>query len=159
MSDKTKIYYIGDIARELGLSQRTIRYYEEMGMIKPSRTEGGFRMYSSQNVDILKTVIRFKELGVPLENIRAMIQPDKGVLNANAVRHLRDELAARREEFETKRDKYDESIRQIDNVLAIFGNCSKCGSPIEDDKCERCLKRRGGDDSPLIHPLLHHGED
>lgn len=160
MNDKAKTYYIGDIARELGLSQRTIRYYEELGIIKPPRTVGGFRTYSEQNVEILRMVVRFKELGVPLEDIRAMIAPGAGQsLGVDAVRRLREGLLARRKEFEAKLSKYSDGIKQIEEVLGILGNCANCGCVVEEGICETCLKHRGGDESPLIHPLIHHGEN
>jgi DNA-binding transcriptional MerR regulator len=64
---------ISDLAEEFGITTRTIRYYEEHGLLKPSRTEGGRRMYSSSDVAKLKLVIRGKRFGFSLEEIKEMV--------------------------------------------------------------------------------------
>lgn len=156
MNGNRKTYYIGDIARDLGLSQRAIRYYEELGFIKPTRTEGRFRTYSEGDVDLLRTVIRFKDLGMSLDEIRALFVPGRDVLTADCVRKLRESLSQRRREFESRIGKYEEGIRQIDHVLGILSNCATCGRPSEDGICEQCLKDHGGERMPLISPLLRH---
>ena len=151
-----KTYYISDLAKELGISQRSIRYYEEMGFISPLRTVGGFRSYSLHDVDVLKMVIRFKDLGLALEEIRALILPDKDALTSESVKHLREALLSRRKDFELKIKKYKESIEQIDHVLKILSNCGNCGKPSKVGECEECLEKHGEDISPLIH--MRHSE-
>ncbi|HIW63343.1 MAG TPA: MerR family transcriptional regulator [Candidatus Stackebrandtia excrementipullorum] len=65
---------IGEVAERTRLSLRTIRYYEEVGLIVPSaRTSGGFRLYTDADVDRLRFVRRLKPLALSLEQIRDLV--------------------------------------------------------------------------------------
>lgn len=156
--NETTIYYIGDLAKELGLSQRTIRYYEELGFIKPTRTEGGFRTYSRHNINILKLVVLFKELGLALDDIRGLLIADRPDLNSEMTKNLREVLSTRRKEFELKIKKYEQGISQIDDVLSILSNCTSCGRPLNDVFCKECLKKQTTNHSTIITPMLDDGD-
>lgn len=68
-------HQIGEVAERVDLSLRTIRYYEEIGLVSPSgRTEGGFRLYTESDIDRLRTVKSLKPLGMPLELISEILQ-------------------------------------------------------------------------------------
>ncbi len=68
-------YQIGEIAEIVGLSLRTIRYYEEIGLVTPSgRTEGGFRLYTDNDVDRLRLVKALKPLGMSLETMCELLE-------------------------------------------------------------------------------------
>lgn len=57
-------HQIGEVAERVGLSLRTIRYYEEMGLVSPEkRTEGGFRLYSENEIERLELIKHMKPLG------------------------------------------------------------------------------------------------
>jgi DNA-binding transcriptional MerR regulator len=65
---------IGRVAEAVGLSLRTIRYYEEIGLVTPSgRTAGGFRLYNADEVDRLLLIKRMKPLGYPLEEMARLL--------------------------------------------------------------------------------------
>lgn len=67
-------YQIGEVADAAGLSLRTIRYYEEIGLVIPSgRTEGGFRLYTDADVDRLKLVKALKPVGMSLETMSELL--------------------------------------------------------------------------------------
>lgn len=151
---------IGEIAKELGLSQRAVRYYEELGFIKPTRTESGYRTYSARDVELLKIVISFKDLGMTLEDIHAIIVHGAESLDAEAIGQIRESLSERRKEFESKIEKYREGLKQIDRVLDILSGCNTCGKQVAKGICEECLKERTKDAPTIITPLLtHDGED
>jgi len=66
---------IGEVAERTGLSLRTIRYYEEVGLVVPSaRSQGGFRLYTDGDVDRLRVVKRMKPLDLPLEQMRELLE-------------------------------------------------------------------------------------
>ncbi len=76
------MHQIGEVAERLSLSLRTIRYYEEEGLVTPSeRTEGGFRLYSEDDIARLELVKRMKPLGFSMSEMRQLLA-------------ARDELAA-----------------------------------------------------------------
>jgi DNA-binding transcriptional MerR regulator len=62
------------VAERLGLSLRTIRHYEEVGLVVPARTQGGFRLYSEADVNRLALVKRMKPLGFTLEEMRDLLE-------------------------------------------------------------------------------------
>lgn len=65
---------IGEVAEETMLSLRTIRYYEEMGLVTPSaRTAGGFRLYSDADVARLRLIRRMKPLDFSLQEMRDVL--------------------------------------------------------------------------------------
>ncbi|HVR78223.1 MAG TPA: MerR family transcriptional regulator [Acidimicrobiia bacterium] len=67
-------HQIGTVADRVDLSLRTIRYYEEIGLVIPSgRTEGGFRLYTESDIERLLLVKSLKPLGMPLEMISELL--------------------------------------------------------------------------------------
>lgn len=65
---------IGEAAERVGLSIRTIRHYEEAGLVVPSaRSEGGFRLYIEPDLDRLRVIKRMKPLGFTLEEMRDLL--------------------------------------------------------------------------------------
>jgi DNA-binding transcriptional MerR regulator len=69
-----ELMHIGRVADAIGLSLRTIRYYEEIGLVTPSgRTAGGFRLYNDDDVDRLLLIKRMKPLGYPLDEMARLL--------------------------------------------------------------------------------------
>jgi DNA-binding transcriptional MerR regulator len=70
-----QLLQIGEVADRVGLSLRTVRYYEEMGLIVPAdRTEGGFRLYTEDHVERLALIKQMKPLGFTVQEIRALLE-------------------------------------------------------------------------------------
>lgn len=69
---------IGEAADRAALTQRTLRYYEEKGLLHPpTRMEGGFRLYSSEDMERIDRIRQFKELlGFSLAEIKEMLEAD-----------------------------------------------------------------------------------
>ncbi|ARQ72261.1 MerR family transcriptional regulator [Streptomyces marincola] len=66
---------IGEVAERTGLSLRTIRHYEEVGLVVPSaRSKGGFRLYTEADVDRLMVIRRMKPLDFSLEEMRDLLE-------------------------------------------------------------------------------------
>lgn len=75
MSRDRTLLQIGEVAERVGLSLRTVRYYEEVGLATPStRTDGGFRLYSEDDVQRLLLVKRMKPLGLSLEQMAELLE-------------------------------------------------------------------------------------
>lgn len=67
-------HQIGEVADAVGLSIRTIRHYDEMGVVEPSgRTAGGFRLYTDADVERLRLVKYLKPLQFSLEEIQELL--------------------------------------------------------------------------------------
>jgi DNA-binding transcriptional MerR regulator len=69
-----ELMQIGQVAERTGLSLRTIRFYEENGLVVPTtRSEGGFRLYSDDDVARLEVIKRMKPLGFSLEEMHQLL--------------------------------------------------------------------------------------
>ena len=72
-SDFDPVFSIADLAQEMDITTRTIRFYEDKGLLRPTR-RGQQRVYSRADRTRLKLVLRGKRLGWPLDDIREMIE-------------------------------------------------------------------------------------
>lgn len=92
--------HIGEVVTRTGLSHRTIRYYEEMGLLTPSaRTEGGFRLYDEAGIDRLLLIKPMKPLGFSVEAMRQLLDAldtlaDPGSADSAAARAQVDAIHA-----------------------------------------------------------------
>ncbi len=67
-------YTVKQLAQLAGISTRTLRYYDDIGLLVPrGRTRAGYRLYTSQQVDLLQQIMFYKQLGVSLEEIRNIV--------------------------------------------------------------------------------------
>ena len=138
---------IGDLAAKAGVTPRTIRYYEELGIVEPEeRTGGGFRLYSESQLRRLQIVQSLKDLGFDLQRIRQFFnlkncsESSGGVASA-----LVDHLVEQERQI-------DERIRRRCRQIANVGNCSKsrcapAAKPVSTvvatgDRANRCGTRR-----------------
>ena len=90
---------IGEIASATGLTQRTLRYYEEIGLLPTAtRLEGGFRLYSEDDVTRLRRIIELKRmLGFSLVEVKEMLDLEDERKEQRSAYHREADPAARRE--------------------------------------------------------------
>lgn len=70
-----QMHQIGEVADTVGLSLRTIRYYEEAELVLPSgRSSGGFRLYSAADIDRLRLVKHLKPLELTIQEMRELLK-------------------------------------------------------------------------------------
>jgi len=74
--DRIRTYTIGDLAREFGVTLRTLRFYEDRGLLSPRR-EGLARIYDAQDRSRLAVILKGKRLGFTLTEIRAMLAEEE----------------------------------------------------------------------------------
>ncbi|WP_419883181.1 MerR family transcriptional regulator [Peribacillus sp. B-H-3] len=67
------MYTITNLAREFKLTSRTIRYYEELGLLHPKRSANGSRIYTNKEYALLRLILRGKRFGFSLEEIKDMV--------------------------------------------------------------------------------------
>ncbi|RLQ94089.1 MerR family transcriptional regulator [Falsibacillus albus] len=66
-------YSISQLANDFQISTRTLRYYEELGLLRPTRNKAGQRLYSRKDLVRLKLILRGKKYGFQLDEIKEMI--------------------------------------------------------------------------------------
>lgn len=93
-------YTIKKLSALAGVSTRTLRYYDEIGILKPARiNSSGYRIYGEKEIDILQQILFYKELGVNLDSIKGIIaSPDFD--ETKALKQHYNELLARRQQLD-----------------------------------------------------------
>ena len=69
-----KLKKIGEVAKQLGITTRTIRFYEEEGLIEPVKTPKGTRLYSEEHIRRLRVIKELRDMGISLEKIKAIVK-------------------------------------------------------------------------------------
>jgi MerR family transcriptional regulator/heat shock protein HspR len=87
-------YVISIAARMVGMHQQTLRYYERMGLIEPSRSRGNIRLYSPADISRLRQIQRLiSDLGVNLAGVEVIIRMNRRLQEAEAeLQRLREEI-------------------------------------------------------------------
>ncbi len=98
------VYRIGEVAEQTGVTTRTIRYYEELGLLGGSeREKGRHRLYCDSDVERLRELIKLRDLlGVSLDDLRCLLVAEEGDLR-EALRSIEAQLelvCARHEELQ-----------------------------------------------------------
>jgi DNA-binding transcriptional MerR regulator len=107
---------IGDVARLLGTTPRTIRYYEEIGLLQeaPTRPSGQHRMYDHAEVERIREVMRLKHLlGVSLEELKTLLTAEEARAEVRA-QLRRDDVDPQR-----RRELLTEALGHIDRQLEL----------------------------------------
>src|SRR6266851_2308297 len=113
MNETIEIYSIGDLAREFDVTHRTIRFYEDRGLLSPKRI-GSRRVYSKRDQVRLKLILRGKRLGFSLAEVREMLELyDSAPDERPQLEKFTAALAARREQLERQREEIDEVLGEI----------------------------------------------
>lgn len=98
--DEEPLYVISIAARMLGLHAQTLRYYERMGILRPSRSQGRIRLYSQADIARLRHIQRLiTQLGVNLAGAEAILR-----LNER-IRELEGDIERLRQELQSYRDR------------------------------------------------------
>jgi DNA-binding transcriptional MerR regulator len=116
--DEPRLYSIAELAREFAVTPRTIRFYEDEGLIKPQR-HGLIRVYSSGDRARLSWILRGKRLGFSLAEIKELL--DLYRVDRTGVQQLRELLRRSRlhiKDLERRRDDLDAHIEDFKDVEA-----------------------------------------
>jgi DNA-binding transcriptional MerR regulator len=108
---------IGEVAQLTGTTPRTIRYYEEIGLLPPAegRQPGSHRLYEEGDVERLREVLRLKELlGVSLEELRELVEAE------SARAELRREWHVGAGGPERRREILSQAVEHIDRQLELI---------------------------------------
>ena len=101
---------IGDAAQRLGVSVRTLRHYDEIGLVKPTQVgENGYRYYDREAMALLQQVLFYRELGMSLKEIGPLLQAPET--------QRRKALEAHRHLLELKKQQLEGLLQLVDDTL------------------------------------------
>lgn len=111
-----RTWTIGELAEEYAVSLRTIRFYEDQGLLSPER-RGTQRIFHARDRVRLGLILRGKRLGFSLREIaRILDMYDAEPGEAGQLRYLLDQIAVRRAELEQRRRDIDATLAELDEV-------------------------------------------
>jgi DNA-binding transcriptional MerR regulator len=122
---ETGYMQIGEVAERTGLTQRTLRFYEEKGLLdSPTRMEGGFRLYSEQDVQRIEHIVQLKRLlGFTLAEVKQMIEAESVLGELRARYKHEPEPGVRLEQMKaaiqvvkSQADLMDQKIEQLQQL-------------------------------------------
>ncbi|MDF2865368.1 MAG: MerR family transcriptional regulator [Clostridia bacterium] len=115
-------YTVHKLSEIAGVSERTLRYYDQIGLLKPNKINAsGYRIYSSNEVDVLQQILFYKELGIELSSIKKIITNPKFDYTESLKKHLLN--------LEQKKENLEILINNVKNTIL-----SKEGDKIMSDK-------------------------
>ncbi len=107
-------YAIGDLAREFGVTLRTLRFYEHRGLLQPRR-EGLARFYDEKAKARLALILKGKQLGFTLTQIRAMLAENE---RGEELGMSREQMTTQLEALRAERARIDAGIAELEAKLA-----------------------------------------
>lgn len=129
---------IGEVAERTGVTQRTLRFYEEKGLLKPpTRMEGGFRLYSEEDVQRVERIKRLQTLlGFTLAEIKEMVEAEEVKLQLRQQYRQDADLADRRA-------KIEKAIEVTERQVAVIRQKMDALADMRNHLEERLSKYRG----------------
>ena len=117
--------HIGEVATRTDLSVRSLRHWEEVGLLTPSgRTDGGFRLYTDSDVEKILAIRRMKPLGFTLDEMKEALAQLEALREPGARADVRERalahLSAVRAEAGERRQKLVRQLEMADEFIGIL---------------------------------------
>ncbi|TFB55109.1 MerR family transcriptional regulator [Cryobacterium sp. TMT1-62] len=123
-TEPTATMHIGELAERTGLSLRTIRHYDEIGLLRASgRTDGGFRLYTDEDLARLILIRRMKPLGFSLEEMMSLLKTIDtldGAIEGADIAAVRSDLESFIAQAEERRQGLRDQLAMADEFLALL---------------------------------------
>jgi len=111
--------FIGEVAQMLGITTKTLRHYEKLGLVTPTRSESGYRLYAPDQVHRLLRIRRLQALGLSLRQIKLMLKEQNNEqLFETILQSLLDDVEAQIETLEERRDQLENLL--VNGVSSLF---------------------------------------
>ncbi len=116
---------VGDAALRLNVTPRTLKYYEERGLVMPTRSEGRYRLYDEQNLEQFARILRLRSLGFSLHGIAEMLKRplEPGVdgrrrYSQDSLQHIADALAQQIDTLDARIAAVRRELKEAQTVRA-----------------------------------------
>ena len=131
---------ISDVAERTGLPPKTIRYYEELGILGPEeRSSGGFRRYCDDQLRRLQMIQGLKCLGFELEQIRQLFTLRNDAETGGELAHqMTAILQGQQEAIDAKIQQYVELRERTARGITVLQDCQSCDVRVTERDCHNC---------------------
>ena len=122
---RPQLLHIGAVAERTELSLRTLRHYDEIGLVNPSeRSEGGFRLYSEADVERILLIRRMKPLDFTLDQMRELLDITHNVSRPDAPLEARQKLQEIEAIAIERRSALEKKVAMADEFLSRLRDLS-----------------------------------
>jgi len=130
---------IGEFAKLAGTNLRTLRYYEELGLIEPdTRSVGGFRYYRRSQMDRMAAIRRLQDLGLPLKEVAAAIRSD-GPAETPVLDRLQSVIETHIGLIEDRMKRLESDLQELRaSRQRLLDVCRHCEGPLSIEHCDPC---------------------
>ncbi|AKU91731.1 MerR family transcriptional regulator [Vulgatibacter incomptus] len=130
----------GDLARRSGTTLRTVRFYEEAGLLEPSVVgKGGRRLYTEGDLERLTLIADLRELDLSIEEIRELLRMREGCTSAPELsERFGSALAEQLDRTQRRLAALHRLSAEFDAALRALGSCRSCSTPVPAHACPSC---------------------
>jgi len=131
---------IGDLAKKAGTTMRTIRYYEQLGLIAPAaRTRGGFRLYEEGELRRLRLIKILQTVETPLAQVKVLFdRRQRGKAASDFAANISQLLEGRLHEVEERIAQFRATEASLRETIEILRFCCRCPSEPGPEVCLLC---------------------
>ena len=142
---------IGDIAKRLDTTVRTLRFYEEQGLIHPRRTEGGTRLYDEQDEARFAALLALSRLDFPLQQLAELAAIRPASKTGHAASHqVAERLVEMKQQLAEQAEAIAAMQRDLEKADALVQRCFGCRKAPRREVCDRCEVSAGVNDSQVL---------
>ena len=147
---------IGQLARKTGKTVRALHLYEEMGLLSPERSSGGFRLYGSDELARVYWITKLQDMGFKLSQIRGLLEAVGASATAPEAMHgVRELFQSKLRDTREQIQKLLQLERDISESLSYLEACRNCGEPSLQSCAECDEERHGGIPEPKLVAGIH----
>lgn len=145
-------YTVRDLAKLSGISSRTLRYYDEIDLLKPCRiSSSGYRIYGENEVNLLQQILFYKELELPLEKIKSIVTKDDFECSS-ALHEHKENILKRQEELKILLKNVEKTISSLEGEYNMsneekFEGLKKKMIQENEEKYGKEIREKYGEDS------------
>lgn len=130
---------IGDIARRLGTTERTLRYYEQRGLINPRRSAGGTRHYDEQDEARFAALLALSRLDIPLEQLNELAATRAASPNGDTASHqVVEHLGKIKRHLTEQAAAIATMLHDLNKAEALVRQCFGCEQAPTQAICSTC---------------------
>ena len=171
MSEQNNLYRVGALAKKLGKTTRTLRFYEQLGLLIPQkRSAAGYRLYGEEALVQVQWIEQLQDMGFSLGDIKAFLEGlDQAQNRPTKMNQIRSFYEERLRETQEKIKKLLALEHQLEYSLLALAPCVRCDTHAEEHQCRSCIDETlASQDSkspriqfmpeilePLVHRALH----
>ncbi|MEC7987023.1 MAG: MerR family transcriptional regulator [Myxococcota bacterium] len=135
-------FTIGALAKKVGKTTRTLRFYEEKSLIEPAkRTQGGYRLYSHDSLVRLQWIEQLQDMGFSIKDIQNFVSQVSDIKHPpSKMVHISQVYVQRLKETQEEISRLREQEKELQASLAMLDSCQTCTSISDHTACRSCME-------------------